>query len=422
MPEQKRFTVLHISPSYKPAYCYGGPTFSVGRLCEALQEGFPDVNTLVFTTTADGKKELELESGCKHIIEGVPVFFFRRLTGDHTHFSPALLLALHRYLKKERLAQGRLIVHIHSWWNLVALLSAALVLLHRIPLIISPRGMITAYTLSFRHSVLKRIIHQALGKYILKQATVHATSDLESEHIRLHCPRGNITVIPNLLTTNTGEALQRERHPPHLGRIVADKAGSPTTNGALQLLFLSRIDKKKGLQVLFLALALVDFQWTLTVAGDGLPTYIRTLKQLSGNLKISSNIKWVGQVANHLKNQVLARHDLLVLPSRNENFGNVVLESLSVGTAVLVSENVGLAAYISRTGLGWVCAATPTEIAQQLSVIRRDERKLKSIRASGARQILADFDTNTITNHYLQLYRNVLTRRTYEVPLSKDKM
>ncbi len=66
--------ILQITPSYKPAYVYGGPTMSVAKLCETLVHH--GLNLEVLTTTANGKIELDLERGKKMNVDGVIVTYF----------------------------------------------------------------------------------------------------------------------------------------------------------------------------------------------------------------------------------------------------------------------------------------------------------------------------------------------------------
>jgi glycosyltransferase involved in cell wall biosynthesis len=106
----------------------------------------------------------------------------------------------------------------------------------------------------------------------------------------------------------------------------------------------------------------------------------------------------------------MAEHDLLVLPSSNENFGNVVLESLLVGTAVLLSDKVGLAPYISESKLGWVCSPSPEAITQQLSLVNLDLEKRLHIRKCGAEQVRSDFCTDAIMKDYLDLYKSTMRK------------
>jgi len=46
--------------------------------------------------------------------------------------------------------------------------------------------------------------------------------------------------------------------------------------------------------------------------------------------------------------------NLFLLPSRHENFGNVVVEALACGCPVVISDKVGLHDEVSDGGVGWV--------------------------------------------------------------------
>ena len=77
----------------------------------------------------------------------------------------------------------------------------------------------------------------------------------------------------------------------------------------------------------------------------------------------------------------MQQHDLMVLPSHDENFGNVVIESLSVGTAVLISKNVGLADYVTENNLGWVCDLNEDSVSAIISTgLALESDKLQAIR------------------------------------------
>ncbi len=403
----KNLTLIHVTPAYKPAYCYGGPTLSVARLCEELSTRYPKLTVLVLTTLANGKHELDVPTGVAMNVDGVQVMYYKRLTKDHTHFSPALLWALKTRIKEEKCKQHKVIVHIHSWWNLVALLSVLLAKVYRIPLVISPRGMITSYTLSFRNQALKSLIHSFLGKPLLRNTLLHATSSKERRHIQQHCNTRRIVVLPNLLTTTNISVGSQ----PDSARAIASEVPAQIPHQGhrqLKILFLSRIDPKKGLNILLSALAALKFDWALTIAGPGNNTYVNLLKELAINLKINHKLTWLTAVDNERKYQLLIDHDLLALTSHNENFGNVILESLLVGTAVLVSAHVGLADYIRHSKLGWVCNTDAEEIAAALRTINKDVHTRNKIRQNAASQVKQDFNTRHIMRDYYLLYQKVL--------------
>lgn len=377
--------IIQITPSYKPAYQYGGPTMSISMLCEALQKAA--VKTLVLTTTANGESELEIRRNRVTITDDVSVLYCRRLTKDHSHFSPALCMHLVKCLLKNR-SVGKQIIHIHSWWNLVAVLACLIAKITNSTVVLSPRGMLANYSFENNSAFAKVILHRFIGKWLLNSCHIHATSTLEKEDILRYLRPKTITVIPNFVNL------------PAIGtsRTTAEKSSR------FKLIFLSLIDKKKNLELLFNTLAELTSDCQLTIAGTGDLRYIETLKNLASALNITERIIWAGHVSNEDKFLLLMNHDLLVLPSYNENFANVVVESLAMGTAVLVSQQVGLASYVKMHKLGWVSQLTQKEFAKHLNHIPEYGKVLDRIRSTAPGRIAADFDRSVLVGHYLSLY------------------
>ncbi|WP_231427113.1 XrtY-associated glycosyltransferase XYAG1 [Pedobacter sp. Leaf250] len=415
--------ILHITPSYKPAYIYGGTTQSIGLLCEAIceyneqrakckEKGAKNKDiTQVFTTTANGEEELNVESGIPEIVDGVPVTYFTRWTKDHSHFSSELLWHLREEIRRFKnlpsavatanliLPEGqdvlpeKLIIHIHAWWNLVSIISCLVAKWYNVPVVLSPRGMLTSYTQTNRNSIAKKIIHKLIGKRLLRYCHIHATSNQEQKEILEIVKPKSISVIPNLVNVAGGRVLK-----------------APNEADFFKLIFLSRIEEKKGLELLFESLALIEIPLMLTIAGSGEESYVRSLKQKAASLKLGDRINWVGQVSNEDKFNLIANHDLLVLTSYNENFANVIIESLSVGTAVLVSNKVGLADYVNNNELGWICSLTSESIQNNLLKAFEDSQKRQSIRNSAPSTIRKDFIDDALVKKYLDLYENVLNK------------
>jgi len=376
--------LLQINASYKPAYIYGGPTMSVSKLSEKLAEA--ECNVEVFTTTANGKAELQIIPGSKVIVDNVPVTYFKRLTKDHSHFSPALL----RKLWKE--AKNFDVIHIHAWWNLVSVLSCWIATIQGVPVIISPRGTLSAYSFSNRNSLPKQVIHTLLGKRLLKKTSFHVTSDREKEVIETIISPKRIIKIPNFVAlAETTPRIQYERSP-----------GKP-----LKLLFFSRIEEKKGLDILLKSLTSVTIPYHLTIAGDGEPAYIDKLKIIAADNGVASHISWIGFQGSS-KFEVLQQHDLMILPSHDENFGNVVIESLSVGTPVLISKYVGLADYVSANNLGWICDLAENDISAYINKIFEQKDKLLQIGEIAPSAIRNDFDEKNLTEKYISMYNQII--------------
>ncbi|MVN20615.1 XrtY-associated glycosyltransferase XYAG1 [Mucilaginibacter arboris] len=378
--------IIQISASYKPAVVYGGPTMSVSKLSEELVKSGLQVEVL--TTLANGKSELSFTAGAITWIEGVAVRFFKRLTKDHSHFSPALLKHLFLAIKK---TDEPLVIHIHAWWNLVSVLACLIAQIKKVPVVLSPRGTLSSYSFGNKHHLVKKWMHFLAGKKLLANCCFHVTSEQEKQEILSLVHPKQIKIIPNFISL------------PELPQQV-----STDKTTLLKLLFLSRIEAKKGLEILLEALDKISFPYLLTIAGTGEPEYINSLKKIVHKRSMEAFVSWIGFQEYENKFNVLQAHDLLVLPSYNENFGNVVIESLAVGTAVLISSNVGLAAYVNRNYLGWTFDNQPKMLKEQLIKINSNRQWLDEIRLQSPKQIRQDFADGQLVKQYLELYQAVI--------------
>ncbi|WP_341833843.1 glycosyltransferase [Chitinophaga pollutisoli] len=373
--------ILFIVPSYKPAYIYGGPIVSVARLAESLVQIGHTVT--VYTTTANGPGELDMPLDQPVMMDGVRVQFFRRITKDHTHVSPALWKAAWKTVREFDA------VHIHSWWNFLIMGVSLICTMKGVKPVLSPRGMLCDYIFTNKNQLKKKLLHHAVGKHLLSRTYLHVTSDVEwNDCLKLNNNwRGGL--IYNIVDL------------PHTRERV------PVDNGAFTIGFLSRVDPKKGLDILIKALADVDFPFVLKIAGAGEEAYMAELRALIAAEGLEGRVEWAGWKKGGEKFEFLADVDLFALTSHNENFAVVVIESLSVGTPVLVSENVGLSRYVKEKSLGWVTTLGITEVRNRLTEAYRAKQERQRIRQEAAPIIRADFNEEKLAADYAEMYRNV---------------
>jgi glycosyltransferase involved in cell wall biosynthesis len=358
---------------------------SVSMLSEQLAGAGVDIE--VFTSTANGKTELRVTPGQAIMVDGVPVTYFKRITKDHTHFSPSLL----KRLWKD--APGFDIIHIHAWWNLVSVLSCMVALMRKVPVLLSPRGTLSAYSFQNKNIGPKWFIHHSLGKYLLNKCHAHVTSERESKAVIILFHPKSITILPNFVKLPGIKTYAENKPAPFF-----------------KLLFFSRIEEKKGLDLLINALTLISVPFALTVAGDGDNDYIESLKAIAINNHVADNINWIG-FQNENKFELLHEHDLFVLPSYDENFGNAVIESLSTGTPVLISEQVGLVDYVIKNKLGWACQTNPASISAAINEIAQNQQAdLSRIRNNAPGIIYDDFNEDNLVKKYVNMYDQLIKR------------
>lgn len=373
--------IIHVVPSYFPSEIYGGPIVSVSKLCEAQFSLCKNITVL--TTTANGKTELPVAIGKAYEIRDIKVYYFKRYTKDHSHFSPSLLFYLWKIARKAQY------VHIHSWWNLVAMPAVLVCWLRGVKPVLSPRGMLSHYGRESSKAKLKAAFHQLLGRWLLRKTVLHATSGQEAREALALLPDWPYFIAPNLIGLPDSPSV------------------AAATSGPLRLVFLSRIHPKKGLDLLFPALAALPFPWELTLVGAGEPDYEAELKNRAIELGIADRLHWLGWMEGPAKYESLAQADLMVLPSRNENFANVVLESLAVGVPVLLTDQVGLSEYVAEKGLGWVCAPTVEALKEQLQRIQESRPALAAIRTKAPECVRADFSPESVARQYLLAYQSL---------------
>jgi len=117
-----------------------------------------------------------------------------------------------------------------------------------------------------------------------------------------------------------------------------------------------RLHHKKGLDLLPQALApLRHLNWRMVfVGGDDDGTKAK-LQQKFESVNLSDKVIFLERCEPKDLPAIYSAANLFLLPSRHENFGNVVIESLACGCPVLISDKVGMHHEVAQSGMGGVC-------------------------------------------------------------------
>jgi glycosyltransferase involved in cell wall biosynthesis len=198
------------------------------------------------------------------------------------------------------------------------------------PVILAPRGEFSVGALGLK--AIKKKIYIALTRMtgIYRQLIWQSSSALESEDILRTLPNiavaSNIMVAPDLL-------------PLPVRSEVATLKISARTPGPLRIVFLSRISAMKNLDYLLRALSKVNVGVALTICGPAEDSvYWLNCQSLIQTLPSHITVTYQGEVLHEQVSQTFAAHDVFIFPTRGENFGHVIYESLVAGTAVIVSD------------------------------------------------------------------------------------
>jgi glycosyltransferase involved in cell wall biosynthesis len=149
----------------------------------------------------------------------------------------------------------------------------------------------------------------------------------------------------------------------------------------------------------------------LVVAGQGDPEYVASLRDQAEALGISGGIIWVGFISGDAKWALYRLADVFVLPSYSENFAVVVLEAMSCGTPVLLTENVALAEEFRPHSAAIVVQATVNSVAQGLCSLLADPGFAERLGEHGREIALANFSEEACISKMLALYEHVIKTR-----------
>ena len=131
----------------------------------------------------------------------------------------------------------------------------------------------------------------------------------------------------------------------------------PDLHGKRIVLFLSRIQEKKGCDLLidaFASVAASDETLHLVMAGPDQSGLSKTLQAQAEKLGLTSRITWSGMLSGDIKWGAYHAAEVFCLPSHQENFGIVVAEALACGKPVLISDKVNIWREIENTSIGFV--------------------------------------------------------------------
>jgi len=381
MPAHK---ILHVIPSVGPQR--GGPSVLMRTLARALSQAGMEVH--VATTDDNGPGRLRVPLGVPQQEDGATFWYFPRQTRFYT-FSWPLTRWLARHVREFDL------VHIHALFSYAALPAALLAHRAGVPYIVRPLGTLNRWGIENRRPWLKKLSFRVLESRILASAAgIHYTSEQELAEAGDLGVSAHPLVIPNAVELPVGQASWPVR----------------TVEDRKVILFLSRFDRKKGLDLLFEAFARVRTQCpgaVLVLAGTGDPAWVATLKNNAERLGIASDVIWAGFLSGDDKWAALRAADVFVLPSYSENFGIAVLEALACGCPVVLSDQVGIHREIAHAGAGIVTQCRVEELAAAILNVLTDAALRRRMSENGVRLARQQFSLEAVSRQLAAAYAAV---------------
>lgn len=151
----------------------------------------------------------------------------------------------------------------------------------------------------------------------------------------------------------------------------------------------------------------MDSDLLLKIAGKGIESYERYLRDLVLDLKLEEKVQFLGQVSGQEKQVLLANAYFTLMPSHTENFGNVVLESLAQNTPVLASKGTPWSA-LEEHNIGiWVDNSPAVLTASIDRIIDMDPASYIQMRSGARTFVSGNYDIEKNQNRWVELYRGL---------------
>lgn len=392
--------ILHVIPSVSPLR--GGPSVTLRTMARGLVRAGLEVH--VATTDDNGANRLDVPYRVPVVEEGVSYWYFPRQTRFYT-FSWPLSCWLARHVRDYDL------VHIHALFSYAAIPAALWARRSGVPYIVRPLGVLNRWGRQNRRPWLKKLSFRFVESHILAgAAAIHYTSEQE----RLEAAEWGImhrsVVIPNPIDT---AAYSHDRA---TGRFRAQDL--QLTDRTI-ILFLSRLDAKKGLDLLLPAFAAVRAQYPqviLVLAGNGEASFVARLQQEAMRLGINADIIWTGFLTGEEKEAAFADADIFVLPSYSENFGIAAAEAMACGLPVVLSDQVGIHQEVAEAQAGAVVPCRTEELAQALLRLVRDAQLRSQMGENGKSLVNSQFSLETVTGRLIETYVQICRAHKNLVP------
>lgn len=355
----------------------GGYSQVVYWLTKSLSKQGHD--TIVITTTKDLKNRHKVNEWVD--VEGIKV---RYCSGAH-FFNIRLIINGIRKIKECET------IHLTSIFFIPSFIFALTSIFFKKKIIWSTHGELAKIAIDGR---IEKLLYLKLIKLVSKKITFHSTSLKETNEIRhelgMNC---KIIEVPNYLELRN--PLNRQKNN--------------------SIVFVGRIDPIKALDKLIKAVALskifVKDNYILYLIGDDKDPstlwYVKELKELIIKLGLDSKVMFLGNIYGDRKYEYYSKAKCSLLVSETENFGNVVIESLSQGTPVIASLGTPWKV-LKKENLGDYISNDPKSISKALDKILSLPSEDYNIISKEC--IKWSFDNYSIDNHiddWIEIYNNL---------------
>lgn len=288
------------------------------------------------------------------------------------------------------------LVVIHGVFDLASVVGSRTALRFGVPYLLWPHGSLDPYDL-VKHARAKRLLSRIWREGLSGAAALMCTTRREAQQMVTFGADAHKVVLPVPLFDDH-DSPARAQARTRWG-MAAD---------ARVVLFLGRIDEKKGLPLLleaFAAMASADD--VLVIAGSGDVRLMNRLRRDAARCR--GRVCFPGWVDAVGRRELLAAADVFVLPSDNENFGVAAAEAMRAGVATVLSEDVYQSDDLGPLGGTVVCSRTVDSVARALRTLLDDPDLRGRVARTGQRWAEEQLTVRSVAGRYRDLVDEVMS-------------
>lgn len=386
--------ILQVTLGFLPADAWGGPVKIVYENSKELIVRGHRV-TVYCTNMLDKKNKIKPHTFEK-TIDGIRVVYFNawHIPQWPGTLGPIWLPDLKAYLLRE--LKNYDIIHLNGYRNLMNLQITTFINDNITPLVMQPHGTMPIIVNSF---LVKRLYDRLLGRKELDKVQAFiAGQEAEKRQIISHSvPPERIEVISNGL--NVDESL-RDTSKIHF----RERFGIPVDKP--MILFLGRINRKKGVDMLIHAFAqMKGSEAHLTIAGpdDG---QLSEVKSLVEQYNLEKKVTFTGLLSGPMIWAAYGDADLFVLPCRTDTFPMAIIEACATGTPMVIAEGCEMV-HLVRDKVAEVAPFEARAFAQSMQGLLEDRDKYQHYRENCEELMRTTFSIQASVDRLEALYRRV---------------
>ena len=382
--------ILLVNSIFYPAINWGGPITATYDLARKLAEDGQEV--MVYTSDAlDYNTNMNIE---RRVVmpEGFEIRYFKNRSKHFRYFfTPGMILSILKNANKFD------IIHINSYRQFQDMISYFILSLLKKSYIITAHGSVLV---DGKGQLYKKIYDLFIGGKLLHNAKkiIAFRTEQANDYEKLGVKKNQIQIIPNTIDIQKLPKKGSLRNSLNISSI--EKI----------IMYLGRIDEKKGVGVLIEAFAKIKTDnINLVIAGPDFD-FKENAQKMINDLGIDKRVYFTGLLDKKKKFEAFADADIVVCPSFYEaGISMVILEAASVAKPLIISNSIGFSKEAKEFNAALTCIPNNVQDLQnKIEDLLDDQKSAEEMGLRAQEVIKKKFSWESSLKEHLDIYKQAL--------------